>query len=82
MKLSEYIQREISTNETSQKIVEIISEFSTDEEYIAGVLLDLKNDDDKTVFLEYLQKGVDVDYEQIILWSLWLNQQRKQKENG
>ncbi len=78
MKLSEYINNQIRKNETSRLIVKKLHEYSDNEEFIAGVLLDLKNDDDKITFLDYLNKGIDVNYEQIILNALYLSQQRNQ----
>lgn len=76
MTLRELIQRE-TANELGKSLVKELCKFSDDEEYIAGVLLDVKNEEDKEILLRYIQSGDDVDYEQIILNALWLNQQRK-----
>lgn len=75
MMLSTYIENEIQKNELSKKIVSELTKISNDTEFIAGVLLDVENDDDKKALLEYIEAGKDVTYEQIILNALWLAQQ-------
>lgn len=77
MMLSTYIENEIQKNELSKKIVSELTKISNDTEFIAGVLLDVENDDDKKALLEYIEAGKDVTYEQIILNALWLAQQRE-----
>ena len=77
MMLSTYIENEIQKNELSKKIVSELTKISNDTEFIAGVLLDVENDDDKKALLEYIEAGKYVTYEQIILNALWLAQQRE-----
>ena len=77
MMLSTYIENEIQKNELSKKIVSELTKISNDTEFIAGVLLDVENDDDKKALLKYIEAGKDVTYEQIILNALWLAQQRE-----
>lgn len=77
MMLSTYIENEIQKNKLSKKIVSELTKISDDTEFIAGVLLDVENDDDKRALLEYIKAGKDVTYEQIILNALWLAQQRE-----
>lgn len=77
MNLSEYINNEAQHNELSQKIVSELMKISEDKEFIAGVLLDVENDEDKKSLLEYIEKGEDVNFEQIILNALWLYEQRE-----
>ncbi len=76
MTLSDIIQRE-SKSENGNKLVTELSKYSKDEEFIAGVLLDVQNEDDKKALLNYILDGEDVDYEQILLNALWLSQQRE-----
>ena len=75
--LSTYSENDIQKNELSKKIVSELTKISNDTEFIAGVLLDVENDDDKKALLEYIEAGKDVTYEQIILNALWLAQQRE-----
>ncbi|HAX84162.1 MAG TPA: hypothetical protein DCY15_06845 [Ruminococcaceae bacterium] len=51
-----------------------------DDDFILGVLVYTKNDDDKKEMIKFIQKGEDVTYEQVVLNALWLNQQRKNKQ--
>ncbi len=76
MTLGDIIQRE-SKSEIGNKLVTELSKYSKDEEFIAGVLLDVQNEDDKKALLNYILDGKDVDYEQILLNALWLSQQRE-----
>ena len=81
MNLSEYINNEVQRNELSKKIVSELMKISEDKEFIAGVLLDVENDENKISLLEYIEKGEDVSFEQIILNALWLGQQRENAQN-
>ena len=67
----------------SRELVTELKKVSDDIEFIAGVLLDVENDEDKKALLEYIRAGIDVDFSQIILTALWLYQQREEntKEN-
>ena len=80
MNLSAYIEKEYKTNKLSKELIDELKKISEDKEFIAGVLLDVENDEDKLTLLEYIRKGEDVNYSQIILNSLWLYQQREEKE--
>lgn len=51
-----------------------------DDDFIFGVLVYLKKDEDKQAMINYIQNGKDVTYEQVVLNALWLNQQRKKSE--
>ena len=80
MNLSAYIEKEYKTNKLSKELIDELKKISEDKEFIAGVLLDVENDEDKLTLLEYIRKGEDVNYSQVILNSLWLYQQREEKE--
>ncbi|HAX84163.1 MAG TPA: hypothetical protein DCY15_06850 [Ruminococcaceae bacterium] len=81
MDLTKYIEDEIKNNELSRKLVIEMKKFSEDKDFIAGVLLDVENDEDKAALLDFIKKGEDVNYEQIILNALWLSKQRE-KQNS
>ncbi|MDD7337461.1 MAG: hypothetical protein PUG56_01920 [Ruminococcus sp.] len=76
MNLTKYIEEEIEKSKLSRELVTEMRKFSEDKHFIAGVLVEVENDDDKKALLEYIMKGQDVNYEQIILNALWLSQQR------
>ena len=77
MNLKFFIENEIRDNELSRNLVSELRKVSEDTEFIAGVLFDVKNDEDKRLLLEYIKKGKDVNFEQIILNALYLSQQRE-----
>lgn len=76
MNLTKYIEEEIEKSKLSRELATEMRKFSEDKHFIAGVLVEVENDDDKKALLEYIMKGQDVNYEQIILNALWLSQQR------
>lgn len=78
MTLTAYIEDEVKHNKLSRELVTELKKVSDDIEFIAGVLLDVENDEDKKALLEYIRAGIDVDFSQIILTALWLYQQREE----
>lgn len=83
MTITAYVEREVKRNELSQELVTELKKISDDIEFIGGVLLNVENDEDKKALLDYIRAGIDVDFSQILLTSLWLYQQREEstKEN-
>ena len=83
MTLTAYIEDEVKHNKLNRELVIELKKVSDDIEFIAGVLLDVENDEDKKALLEYIRAGIDVDFSQIILTALWLYQLREEntKEN-
>lgn len=80
MNLTKYIEDEIKNNILSRELVIEMKKFSEDKHFIAGVLLDVENDEDKAALLDYIKKGEEVNYEQIILNALWLSRQREKQD--
>ena len=78
MTITAYVEREVKRNELSQELVTELKKFSDDIEFIGGVLLNVENDEDKKALLDYIRAGIDVDFSQILLTSLWLYQQREE----
>lgn len=78
MTITAYVEREVKRNELSQELVTELKKTSDDIEFIGGVLLNVENDEDKKALLDYIRAGIDVDFSQIILTSLWLYQQREE----
>lgn len=77
MTLTEYtISRKLS--KTALNLVDRLAEFSEgDDEFIIGVLVDLKTDEEREKVIRYIDEGKDVNYESIILFSLAISQARK-----
>ena len=78
MTITAYVEREVKRNKLSRELITELKKVSDDIEFIAGVLLDVENDEDKKALLEYIRAGIDVDFSQIILTALWLYQQREE----
>jgi hypothetical protein len=78
MTITAYVEREVKRNELSRELVTELKKTSDDIEFIGGVLLNVENDEDKKALLGYIRAGIDVDFSQIILTSLWLYQQREE----
>lgn len=79
MNLRRYIEDQERSNILSGLLISKLRKISSDEDFIAGVLLDVENDDDKKALLNYIEAGQNVNYEQIILNALWLYQQREKQ---
>ena len=77
MDIKDYIREKRADKVSAEIIKELKKMPDCDDDLILGVLVHLKNDDDKKTFLNYLKDGNDVDYEQCILNALFLSQQRK-----
>lgn len=80
MNLAKCIEDKAKESELAKKLIDELKKISEDEEFIVGTLADVYNDEDKKTLLEYIEKGEDVNYEQVILNSLWLGQQRDKLE--
>lgn len=82
MNLTDYIEKESKKNALNQELFAELKKISNDTELLYGVLYLTKNKDDRAALLEYIKKGEDVNYSQIILNALWLYQQRKKESNA
>lgn len=82
MNLAKYIEDKSKESELAKKLIDELKKISEDEEFIVGVFANVYNDEDKKTLLEYIEKGEDVNYEQVILNSLWLGEQRDKIENN
>lgn len=80
MNWTKYIEDKSKESELTKKLIDELKKISEDEDFIVGTLADVYNDEDKKTLLEYIEKGEDVNYEQVILNSLWLGQQRDKLE--
>ena len=58
-------------------LVDKLKTVSTDNDFIVGVISNAKNDVDRKAIIEYIEKGEEVTYEQILLLSVWLGQERE-----
>ena len=58
-------------------LIEKLKSVSTDNDFVVGVISNAKNDVDRRAIIEYIEKGENVSYEQILLLSVWLGQERE-----
>lgn len=64
------------TDKIKIKLIKRLKTISDDEDFIIGVISNAKHDDDRKSLIEYIDKGEKVTYEQLLMLSLWLGQER------
>lgn len=67
----------MTSKEIKQKLIEKLRNVSDDDNFIIGVISNSKRDDDRLSILEYIDKGEDVNREQLLLLSVWLDEQHQ-----
>lgn len=81
MNLYEVLESKTKNNKLAKELVDELKKYDDDIEFLLGVMLDVDNDEDKRALLDYIKYNDDVDYEQILLNSLYLSQQREKSNN-
>ena len=66
-----------NTAAIKQELIEKLKSISTDKEFILGVISNVTHDEDRIAIIEYIDKGEEVSYEQLLLLSVWLDQERE-----
>lgn len=66
-----------TTAEIKNKLIEKLKTISEDKDFFVGVISNAKHNDDRKALIKYIDEGKEVTYEQLLLLSLWLNQERK-----
>lgn len=79
MTVNEYIQKKKRSKVTLQ-LIEKLKAFSDDDDYILGTLAESPYDEDRQLIIDYIDKGEDVSYENVILFSMEVGLQREQKK--
>ena len=75
MTVSEYCETKQRSKATLE-LIEKLRQFSTDDDYILGVLADSEFDEDRQLIIDFIDKGQNVNYESVILFSLEVGQER------
>lgn len=75
MKAEEYVNRERSRSSVSEKLFSLLLEVTDDLENLCGIFADLQTDEERQLLIDYIEKGEDVNEEQLILNSIWIAQQ-------
>lgn len=77
MTLNQYMQGKELTDTTLKLIDKMAKYAENDDEFILGMLVTLKTDKERKKVIEYIDEGNDVSYENLILLSLEIKEQRK-----
>ena len=75
MTVSEYCETK-QRSKTTLELIEKLRQLSTDDDYILGVLVDSEFDEDRQLIIDFIDKGQNVNYESVILFSLEVGQER------
>ncbi len=75
MTLEEFVKRK-NLSPLGLELMEKLKQFSSDNDFIIGVLLDVYDENDKKTLLDYIENGKDVSYENVNLYALELGQER------
>ena len=75
MTVSEYCSVK-QRSRTTLELIEKLRQFSSDDDYILGVLAESEFDEDRKLMIDYIENGEDVSYENVILFSLEVGLQR------
>ena len=75
MTVSEYCETK-QRSKTTLELIEKLRQLSTDDDYILGVLVDSEFDEDRQLIIDFIDRGQNVNYESVILFSLEVGQER------
>ncbi|MEE1124885.1 MAG: hypothetical protein U0L18_02980 [Acutalibacteraceae bacterium] len=75
MTLNEYCKTKYCSRVTME-LIEKLKVFSSEDDYIIGVLSDSDYDEDRKKIIDFIDNGEDVSYESIILYSLEIGMKR------
>lgn len=75
MTLDEFAKRK-NLSPLGFELMEKLKQFSSSNDFIIGVLLDVYDENDKQTLLDYIENGKDVSYENVNLYALELGQER------
>jgi hypothetical protein len=75
--LTEQIIKKCQKSAITDKLVELLKKISTDEEFILGTIVYAENEEEQQQIIDYIENGEDVSYENIVLFSLYLENKRK-----
>ena len=78
MTVSEYCETK-QRSKTTLELIEKLRQFSTDDDYILGVLADSEFDEDRQLIIDFIDKGQNVNYESVILFSLEVGTLRSER---
>ena len=75
MSVEEYVNREKNKSAVSKKLFSLLLEVTDDLDNLCGIFADLQNDEERQLLIDYIEKGENINEEQLILNSIWIAQQ-------
>lgn len=75
MTLEQYLKNK-QLSENTVLLIEKLKQFSSEDDYVIGTLMDVETESDKKKLLDYIESGKDVSYENIILYAMELDMKR------
>ena len=79
MTLEEYVKK-YPPSMVTKELIRKLQQFSKDDDYILGVLAESPYDVDRQLIIDYIEYGEDVDYCNVILFSMEVGLKREQME--
>lgn len=79
MTVEEYLQKH-NPSKVTLELIERLFDYSHEDDYILGVLAESPYDCDRQLILDYINNGKDVDYSNILLFSLEVGIEREKIE--
>jgi hypothetical protein len=64
-------------SDTGKTLYDKLYRIFNDDEFVLGVLIDVKTDSEKQELLDYIEEVKDISSEEVILKSLTINEERK-----
>lgn len=80
MTLEQYLKNK-QLSENTVLLIEKLKQFSSEDDYVIGTLMDVETESDKKKLLDYIENGKDVSYENIILYAMELDMEREKLNN-
>ena len=75
MSVEEYVNGEKNKSAVSKKLFSLLLEVTDDLDNLCGIFADLQNDEERQLLIDYIEKGENINEEQLILNSIWIAQQ-------
>ncbi|MBQ3285399.1 MAG: hypothetical protein IJH40_07135 [Ruminococcus sp.] len=79
MTLKEYCKNN-NPSKVTLELIEKLKAFSNEDDYFFGVLSQSAVDSDRQLIIDYIDKGKDVSYSNILLFALEVGQKREEIE--
>ena len=79
MTLQEYLNKH-KPSKVTLELIEKLKAFSQEDDYTLGTLAESPYDEDRQLIIDYIDNGEDVNYSNVLLFSLEVGLRREQLE--